>query len=257
MKKINITITGALGRMGKILIKRISKNRNLKLFSLTDLKSGKIINGIKTQKNNLEAFKKTDVIIDFSRPKASLEILNYAKILKKKVVIGTTGFTKQQNNLIKNYSKKIAIFKSGNMSLGINLLEYIVNILSKKIPNDYHIGINDDHHRKKIDYPSGTALMLANAICKGKNKNLESIKGKTFLNKKGNLQKNKINFFITRKGNTIGKHSVLFNNNIENIELKHTAFSRELFADGALNAAKWINKKNKGLFNMQDMFDLK
>jgi 4-hydroxy-tetrahydrodipicolinate reductase len=257
MKKINITITGALGRMGKILVKRISKNRNLKLFSLTDIKSGKIINRIKTQKNNLEAFKKTDVIIDFSIPKASLEILNYAKILKKKVVIGTTGFTKQQNNLIKNYSKKIAIFKSGNMSLGINLLEYIVNILSKKIPNDYHIGINDDHHRKKIDYPSGTALMLAHAVCKGKNKNLELIKGQTFLNKKGNLQKNKINFFITRKGNTIGKHSVLFNNKIENIELKHIAFSRELFADGALNAAEWINKKNKGLFSMQDLLNLK
>jgi 4-hydroxy-tetrahydrodipicolinate reductase len=257
MKKINITITGALGRMGKILIKRIYKNKSLKLFSLTDLKSGKTANGIKTQKNNLEAFKKTDVIIDFSRPKASLEILNYAKKLKKKVVIGTTGFTKQQNNLIKNYSKKIAIFKSGNMSLGINLLEYIVNILSKKIPSDYYIGINDDHHRKKVDYPSGTALMLANAVCKGKNKNLESIKGKTFLNKKGSLQKDKINFFITRKGNTIGKHSVLFNNKIENIELKHSAFSRELFADGALNAAIWISKKNKGLFNMQDMFGLK
>jgi 4-hydroxy-tetrahydrodipicolinate reductase len=257
MKKINITITGALGRMGKILIKRISANKNLKLFSLTDLRSGKIINGIKTQKNNLEAFKKTDVIIDFSKPKASLEVLNYAKKFKKKVVIGTTGFTKQQNDLIKKYSKKIAIFKSGNMSLGINLLEYIVNILSKKMPNDYHVGINDDHHRKKIDYPSGTALMLANAVSKGKNKSLESIKGKTFLNKKGSLQKNKINFFITRKGNTIGKHSVLFNNKIENIELKHTAFTRELFADGALNAAIWIRKKNKGLFNMQDMFNLK
>ena len=257
MKKINITITGALGRMGKILIKRISKNKNLKLFSLTDLKSGKKINGIKTQKNSLEAFKNTDVIIDFSRPKASIEILNYAKELKKKVVIGTTGFTKQQNNLIKNYSKKIAIFKSGNMSLGINLLEYIVNILSKKIPNNYYIGINDDHHKKKVDYPSGTALMLASAVSKGKNKKLESIKGKIFLNKKGNLQENKINFFITRKGNTIGKHSVLFNNKIENIELKHTAFSRELFADGALNAAVWINKKNKGLFNMQDMIKLK
>ena len=88
MKKINITIKGALGRMGKILIKRISKNRNLKLFSLTDLKSGKIINKIKTQKNNLGAFKKTDVIIDFSIPKASLEILNYAKILKKKLLSG-------------------------------------------------------------------------------------------------------------------------------------------------------------------------
>jgi 4-hydroxy-tetrahydrodipicolinate reductase len=257
MKKINITITGAHGRMGKILIKRISTNKKLKLFSLTDIKSGKIINGIKTQKNNLEAFKKTDVIIDFSRPKASLEVLRYAKKLKKKVVIGTTGFTRQQNNLIKNYSKKIAIFKSGNMSLGINLLEYIVNILSKKIPSDYHIGINDDHHRKKVDYPSGTALMLANAVSKGKNKSLESIKGKTFLNKKGNLQKNKINFFITRKGETIGKHSVLFNNKIENIELRHTAFSRELFADGALNAAIWVSKKNRGLFNMQDMFNLK
>jgi 4-hydroxy-tetrahydrodipicolinate reductase len=257
MKKVNITISGALGRMGKILIKRISKNKNLKLFSLTDLRSGKIINGIKTQKNSLEAFKKTDVIIDFSRPKASLEVLSYAKKFKKKVVIGTTGFTKQQDNLIKNYSKKIAIFKSGNMSLGINLLEYIVNILSKKIPNNYDIGINDDHHKKKVDYPSGTALMLANAVSKGKNKSLEEIKGKTFLNKLGNLQKNKINFFITRKGNTIGKHSVLFNNKIENIELKHTAFSRELFADGALNAAIWISKKNKGLFNMQDMFNLK
>ena len=257
MKKINITVTGALGRMGKILLKRISKKKNLKLFSLTDIKSGKIINGIKTQKNNLEAFKKTDVIIDFSRPKASLEILNYAKKLKKKVVVGTTGFTKQQNNLIKKYSKKIAIFKSGNMSLGINLLEYIVNILSKKIPNDYYIGINDNHHGRKVDYPSGTALMLANAVSKGKNKTLESIKGKVFFNKKGNLQKNKINFFITRKGNTIGKHSVLFNNKIENIELKHIAFSRELFADGALTAAIWISKKNKGLFNMQDMFGLK
>ena len=257
MKKINITITGALGKMGQILIKNISKNKKLRLLSLTDIKSGKNINGIKIQKNNLEAFKKTDVIIDFSRPKASIEILNYAKKLKKKVVIGTTGFTKQQNNLIKNYSKKIAVFKSGNMSLGINLLEYIVNIISKKIPSDYHIGINDDHHRKKVDYPSGTALMLASAVSKGKKKSLESIKGKIFFNKKGNLQKNKINFFITRKGNTIGKHSVLFNNKIENIELKHSAFSRELFADGALNASIWISKKNKGLFNMQDMFNLK
>jgi 4-hydroxy-tetrahydrodipicolinate reductase len=99
--------------------------------------------------------------------------------------------------------------------------------------------------------------MLANAVSIGKNKKLESIKGKVFLNKKGNIQRNKVNFFITRKGNTIGKHSVFFNNKVENIELKHTAFSRELFADGALNAAEWINKKNKGLFSMQDLLNLK
>jgi 4-hydroxy-tetrahydrodipicolinate reductase len=257
MKKTNITVVGALGRMGKILINKISKNNNLKLLSLTDLKSNKTLNGIKIQKNSLEAFKKTDVIIDFSRPKVSIEILNYAKKLKKKVVIGTTGFTQKQENIIKNYSKQIAIFKSGNMSLGVNLLEYLVNILTKKITYDYQIAITDNHHKKKIDYPSGTALMLAKAIAKGKNKNLNSLIGKKYLNKNGQLQNNKINFFVTRKGNTIGKHSVIFNNKVENIELKHTAFSRELFADGALNASIWLSKKNKGLFNMQDMFKLK
>ena len=257
MKKINITITGALGRMGQILINQIIKNKNLKLISLTDLKVGKKIKGVKIQKNNIEAFKKTEVIIDFSKPKSSIEILRFAKKLNKKVVIGTTGFTKKQEQLIKNYSKKIAIFKSGNMSLGINLLEYITKILSKKIPNNYQVGILDNHHKAKIDYPSGTALMLGNAVANAKNKNLESLKGKIFLNKNGNLQNNKINFFITRKGRTVGKHSVIYNNKIENIELKHTAFSRKLFADGALNAAIWISKKRNGLFNMQDMLNLK
>ena len=257
MKKINITITGALGRMGQILINQIVKNKNLKLISLTDLKVGKKIKGVKVQKNNIEAFKKTEVIIDFSKPKSSIEILRFAKKLDKKVVIGTTGFTKKQEQLIKNYSKKIAIFKSGNMSLGINLLEYITKILSKKIPNNYRVGILDNHHKAKIDYPSGTALMLGNAVANAKNKNLENLKGKIFLNKSGNLQNNKINFFITRKGRTVGKHSVVYNNKIENIELKHTAFSRKLFADGALDAAIWISKKKNGLFNMQDMLNLK
>jgi 4-hydroxy-tetrahydrodipicolinate reductase len=257
MKKINITITGALGRMGQILINQISKNKNLKLYSLTDLNVGKKIKNIKIQKNSLKAFKKTDVIIDFSRPKSSMEILKFAKKLKKKVVIGTTGFKKKDENLIKNLSKKIAIFKSGNMSLGINLLEHLTKILSKKIPNNYQIGISDNHHKAKIDYPSGTAIMLANAVAKGKDKNLDKLKGKFYLNKKGNFQNNKINFFITRKGKTIGEHSVIFNNKIEIIELKHTAFSRELFADEALNAAIWISKKNRGLFNIRDMFRLK
>ena len=256
MKKTKISICGGFGRMGKILIKEILKNKYLILHSVTDIKI-KIINNIKTQKNSLDAFKKTDVIIDFSNPKSSLEILRYASHLKKKVVIGTTGFTEKQHNLIKKFSKKIAIFKSGNMSLGINLIEYITTILSEKIQNNYQIAIEDNHHKKKIDYPSGTALMLANAIAKGKNKKLSSITGKFFLNKKGNFNKNKINFFITRKGDMIGKHNILFSNKTERIELKHTAYSRKLFAEGAINAAIWISKKNKGLFNMQDMFKLK
>ena len=257
MKKIKISICGALGKMGLILIKRIQKYRNLEFYSATDKKEKKLYNKFVIKKNSLKVFKKTQVIIDFSNPKSTMQILEYASKLKKKVIIGTTGFTNKQEALIKEYSKKIAIFKSGNMSLGINLLEYIVRILSKKMPSDYQIGISDNHHKAKIDYPSGTALMLANAVAKGKRKNLDRLTGKIFLNKTGNLQKSKINFFITRKGKTVGKHSVIYNNKIENIELKHTAFSRELFADGALNAAIWISKKNKGLFNMQDMLDLK
>jgi len=257
MKKIKITICGGLGRMGKILIKEVLKNKNLTLQSVTDVKVKKIFNNITTQKNSFEAFKKTDVIIDFSRPKSSLEILKHASHLRKRVVIGTTGFTVKQNILIKKFSKKIAIFKSGNMSLGINLIEYIAAILSEKAQNNYQIAIEDNHHKKKFDYPSGTSLMLAKAIAKGRNKKLASIMGKFFLNKKGNFNKNKINFFITRKGDTIGKHNIHFSNKTESIELKHTAYSRELFAIGALKAAIWISKKNKGLLNMQDMFRLK
>ena len=185
MKKINVSIVGALGRMGQIILKRISKNRNFRLESLTDIKVNKKIKGIKVQNNKINVFKNTDVIIDFSKPVSSFEILKIASKLKKKVVIGTTGFSEEQEKVIRNYSKKIAIFKSGNMSLGLNLLEYIVKILSKKIPNNYQVGISDNHHKHKIDYPSGTALMLANAIMKSQNKKLGSIKGKIFLNKKG------------------------------------------------------------------------
>ena len=256
MNKIKISICGGSGKMGRLLIKKTFSNSNFILHSVTD-KNSISLKKVFIQKNSFQAFKDTDIIIDFSSPNSTVEILNIAKKLKKKVVIGTTGFSKKQENLIKDCSKKIAIFKSGNMSLGINLLEYVVRTLSKKIPSNYQIAISDNHHKAKIDYPSGTALMLANAVARGKNKNLDKLKGKFFLNKNGNFQSNKINFFIARKGKTIGEHSVIYNNKIEIIELKHTAFSRELFADGALKAAIWISKKNKGLFNMQDMFNLK
>jgi 4-hydroxy-tetrahydrodipicolinate reductase len=256
MKKINISIAGAQGKMGKILIKRISTNKNLKLYSLTDINIGKSLKNIRIQSNSLVAFRNADVIIDFSRPEASLKVIALAIKLKKNVVVGTTGFTEKQNKIILKASKKIAIFKSGNMSLGINILEYISKIIAKKIPYNYQISIIDNHHKKKVDYPSGTALMLANAIAKGKGKKLISLIGKSSFNKKIKPN-NKINFFITRKGNTIGKHSVEFNNNVEKIELKHDAFSRELFADGAISAAIWVRKKRSGFYNMQDMLNLK
>jgi 4-hydroxy-tetrahydrodipicolinate reductase len=234
--------------MGKILKRKILSNKKFNLINSIDK------NNQKELKNDI---KKTDVIIDFSAPSASIKLLKLVKKFKKKIIIGTTGFSTKDESLIKKISRSIAIFKSGNMSLGINLVGYISKILSKKIPNDFQISVYDNHHKKKKDYPSGTALMLANAIANGKNKNLNSMKGKIFLNNNGKSIHNKINFYITRKGKTIGKHSVNFDNKIEKIEVKHTSNSRELFAEGALKAALWIKRKNKGLFDMQDLLNLK
>ena len=248
MKNIKILLIGSNGRMGKILKRKILSDKKFNLINSIDK------NNQKELKNDI---KKTDVIIDFSAPNASIKLLKLVKKFKKKIIIGTTGFSAKDESLIKKLSRTIAIFKSGNMSLGINLVEYISKILSKKIPNNFQISVYDNHHKKKKDYPSGTALMLANAIAHGKDKNLSSMKGKIFLNNNGKSVHNKINFYITRKGKTIGKHSVNFDNKIEKIEIKHTSNSRELFAEGALKAALWIKGKNKGLFDMQDLLNLK
>jgi len=254
VKKIKITVVGALGRMGKILCKRIKNNPKLKLESITDKNILKL-EGMQTQKNSMKAFKNTDVVIDFSNPESTMQILKNLKN-NKKIIIGTTGFTEKQEKIIKNYSKKYAILKSGNMSVGINLLTFITEQLSRKISNNFQINIHDNHHKRKIDYPSGTAFMLANAVALAKNKKLKNIKGNIHLNKKGNNLKNRINFNIVRKGNTIGKHAVQFEGISEIIKLMHIAKSRDLFANGAINAAIWIKNKKRGYYTMRDLLKI-
>ena len=185
MKKINLAITGCLGRMGKQLIKSSKSNKNFKLVALTENKPlNKKICGVKLDLNTNQAFKKTDIIVDFTVPKCTLEILKIASKLKKRVVIGTTGFTKKEEALIKRYSKKIPILKAGNMSLGVNLLMYLTEIVSGSLEDNYLSKIFEVHHKDKKDYPSGTALMLGKGIADGKNKNLYNLIGKKFLNKK-------------------------------------------------------------------------
>ena len=169
MKIIKLGITGCLGRMGRQLIKSSKKNKNFKLISLTEIGvQNKSINGIKIQKNSEKAFKSVDVIIDFTVPICTLEMLKIATKLKKKVVIGTTGFNRGQENLIKKYSKKIPILKAGNMSVGVNLLMYLTEIASKSLNEEYLSKIFEIHHKHKKDYPSGTALMLGKGIADGK-----------------------------------------------------------------------------------------
>ena len=254
MKKINLAISGCLGRMGQQLIKSSRKNKNFNLVALTENKAiNKKIANIKIDINNEHIFKNTDVIIDFTVPNCTLDILKIASKLKKSLIIGTTGFTKKEEALIKNFSKKIPILKAGNMSLGVNLLMYLTEIASKSLNDDYLSKVFEVHHKHKKDYPSGTALMLGKGIADGKNKNLNNLIGKKFLNKKTFPYGKKINFNSIRKGEVIGKHEVTFSSGKEIIKLNHEAFDRALYADGALTAAMWIIKKKPGLYSMRDL----
>ena len=258
MKKINLAITGCMGRMGQQIIKSTKSDKSFKIVALTENKEiKKKINGIKINLNNERAFKNAHLIIDFTLPKCTFQVLKIASKLKKRVVIGTTGFTKKEENLIKKFSKKIPILKAGNMSLGINLLMYLTEIASYSLDKNFLSKIFEIHHKHKKDYPSGTALMLGKGIAIGKNKNFYRLLGNKYLNKKNFPYGKKINFNSIRKGEIIGEHEVKFSSGKEIITLNHEAFDRALYSEGALSAAKWLMMKRPGLYSMRDLMNFK
>ena len=247
-----------MGRMGQQIIKSVRSDNNFKLVSLTESKKiNKKINGVKIDINREQAFKNANLIIDFTIPKSTFEVLKIASKLKKKVVIGTTGFSKKEEILIKKFSKKIPILKAGNMSLGINLLMYLTEIASKSLGNNFLSKVYEVHHKHKIDYPSGTALMLSKGIADGKNKDLQTLMGKKYLNKKSFPYSKKINFNSMRKGEVIGEHEVKFSSGKEIVTLNHESFDRALYSEGALTAAKWLKNKKPGLYSMRDLLNFK
>ena len=258
MKKINLVITGCLGRMGKQLIKAAKKEKNFKLISITESKIiNKKVSGLKPQLNSESTFKNANVIIDFTVPKCTLEVLKIASKLKKSVVIGTTGFSKKEESLIKKYSRKIPILKAGNMSLGINLLMYLTEITAKSLGKTFLSKVFEVHHRHKKDHPSGTALMLGKGIAIGKKENFYKLDGKKYLNKKVFPYNKKINFNSIRKGEIVGNHKVFFSSGKETITLDHEAFDRALYSEGAFAATKWLINKKPGLYSMRDVLNFK
>ena len=258
MKKINLAITGCMGRMGQQIIKSAKSDKNFKLVALTE---NRIINkkifGIKPSLNTESAFKNTNIIIDFTIPKCTFEVLKIAAKLKKRVVIGTTGFSKKDENLIKKYAKIIPILRAGNMSLGINLLMYLTEIASKSLGKKFLSKVFEIHHKHKKDHPSGTALMLGKGIAVGKAKNFYKLMGKKYLNKKSFPYGKKINFNSLRKGEVVGEHEVTFSSGKEIITLNHEAFDRALYSEGAFTAAKWLMNKKPGLYSMRDVLNFK
>ena len=258
MKKINLAISGCLGRMGQQLIKSVRANKDFNLVTLTENKTlNRKIAGIRLNLNTNEAFKNTDVIIDFTIPNCTLDILKIASKLKKRLVIGTTGFSQKEEVLIKKFSKKIPILKAGNMSLGVNLLMYLTEVASKSLNDEYLSKVFEVHHKHKKDYPSGTALMLGKGIANGRKKDFYNLMGKKFLNKKTFPYGRKINFNSIRKGEIIGEHEVTFSSGKEIIKLNHEAFDRALYSDGALTAAKWLINKKPGLYSMRDLLNFR
>ena len=258
MSKVKLAISGCMGRMGRQLVKSSKTDKNFKLTTLTENRLiEKKIAGIKPSLNHENSFKNVDLIIDFTIPKCTFEILKIASKLKKRVVIGTTGFSKKEELQIKKFSNKIPILKAGNMSLGINLLMYLTEITSKSLGNNFLSKVYEVHHKHKIDHPSGTALMLGKGIAVGKNRDFYNLIGKKYLNKKSFPYGKKINFNSIRKGKTVGEHEVKFSSGKEIITLNHEAFDRALYSEGALTAGKWLMNKKPGLYSMRDVLNFK
>ncbi len=250
---IEVMVNGCNGKMGQIVCDLINQNENLILKCGFD----KNITGefaFPVYDNILNIKEKPDVIIDFSVPVATFNILEYASNNNIPLVIATTGFTSNEEKLIEKYSKKIPIFKSANMSYDIMIMKKIVSLLAPLL-KDTDIEIVETHHNRKIDSPSGTAKMLANTINNSLGNKLHIEYSRH--DKKEKRDKNEIGINSIRGGNIVGEHVVQFFGEFETFEIKHTSYSRNVFAEGAIKAAEFILNKSSGLYNMEDMFSIK
>lgn len=246
---IKVLINGINGRMGQEVLKQVILSDDFEVCCGVDKFNDKETDfPIYTDVNSIK--ETPDVIIDFSVPEASMNILEFAKDKKIPAVISTTGFSDEQLHTIVEYSKLIPIFRSGNMSYEINIMADIVAKLATQL-KDSDIEIIETHHRNKLDAPSGTALILADSI----NEALDNKKDYQY-NRHSVRQKrpdNEIGIHSIRGGTEVGKHTVMFLGENETLEITHTVTSRSIFADGALKAAKFLVNQDAGLYNMRDL----
>lgn len=244
-----VLVNGFNGKMGKTICDLIQKDSNLSLLCGVD----KFISGnfsFPTYQDTSKIIEKPDIIIDFSIPEATLNILKYAEINQIPIVIATTGHSKEQEELIKSASKTIPVFKSANMSYDINIMQKLLSELAPLL-KDSDIEIIETHHNNKIDAPSGTALMFANTINNSLNNEYHYIYNRHEKNEK--RDKKEIGISSIRGGNIVGEHTVKFFNDFETFEIKHTSYSRNVFAEGAIKAAKFLIFQSPGYYSMNDL----
>lgn len=249
---IEVMVNGCSGKMGQIVCDLVEQDENLVLKAGFDKNvTGEFAFPVYNKIENIA--EKPNVIIDFSVPIASLNLLKYASENNVPMVIATTGFSQDEEKLIKEFSKKIPIFKSANMSYDIMIMKKLVQWLAPLL-KDTDIEITETHHNRKIDSPSGTAQMLADSINNSLGNSLHCEYNRH--DKREKRDKNEIGMNSIRGGNIVGEHTVQFFGEFETFELKHTSYSRNVFAEGAIKAAKFLINKPVGFYCMEDMFDL-
>lgn len=245
---INILINGCNGKMGQIVCDLVHKSDDMNLIAGVDIftnnSSFPIYSSFDLIKDNI------DVIIDFSIPSATFKALDYAIKTKTPIVIATTGFSEEETQKINELSKKIAIFKSANMSFDINIMIKLLEWLAPLLQNT-DIEILETHHNRKVDAPSGTAKMLADCINNALKNTYHYEYNRHDKHEKRN--KNEIGISSIRGGNIVGEHSVQFFSEYETLEIKHTSYSRNIFAEGAIKAARFLINKPAGLYNMKNL----
>lgn len=248
---IEVMINGCNGKMGNIIADLVDKNDNLLLKCGVDkIDTGLLTFPVYTDLKHIP--EKPDVIIDFSIPIATMNILEYAKENQIPVVIATTGFSLEEEEKIKEYSKYIPIFKSANMSYSINMFQHLLKEIAPKL-KEADIEVVETHHNRKIDAPSGTAQMLANTINEALGGDYKCEYNRHDKHEK--RDKKEIGISSIRGGNIVGEHSVIFFGESESFEIKHTAYSRQVFAEGAIRAAEFIVNQSAGLYNMDDLIN--
>ncbi len=246
---LKVLINGINGRMGQEVLKQVNSSDDFEVCCGVDkFNNNESSFPIYTDVNSIKEI--PDVIIDFSIPEASINILEFAKSNNIPIVIATTGFSDDELFTIQEYSKQIPIFRSGNMSYEVNIMSDIVSKLATKL-KDSDIEIVETHHRNKIDSPSGTALILADSIDNALNNEMIYQYNRHSVRQK--RPDKEIGIHSIRGGTEVGKHTVLFLGENETLEITHTATSRSIFAIGALKAAKFLVGQTNGLYNMKDL----
>jgi 4-hydroxy-tetrahydrodipicolinate reductase len=268
MADMRLIVVGAAGRMGRTLIRIIAETAGVTLAGAVERASAPEIgadagvlaglpaNGIAVGDDPLPVFAKADGLLDFTVPKATLAFAELAAQARIVHVIGTTGLSADDETKIKAASRHAVIVKSGNMSVGVNLLAALVRQAAKALDPSFDIEVLEMHHRSKVDAPSGTALMLGAAAADGRGIELEGNSVRVRDGHPGARKSGDIGFATLRGGSVIGEHSVLFAGNGETITLSHQASDRALFARGAIRAALWGRDKKPGLYAMTDVLGL-